>query len=185
MHQGFLSRLLAALYQAAGFLAALFLVLIAATMFGMSLGRLVGINIPSGDDFAGWCMAAMAFLALAHTFKNGDLLRIGLLIDRFPFHLRKLVEVICLVLAAGLAGFMAWHIVLMNWHSYQFSDMSSGVIAVPLWIPQLGMSAGIILITVALIDSLVRLLLGLDPGHQKKKPATREEFLDQVSEGNL
>lgn len=185
MNPSLLSRLLAALYQAAGWLAALYLVLIAAIMFAMSIGRHVGINVASGDDFAGWSMAAMAFLALAHTFKNGDLLRIELLVDRLPSHLRKLVEAICLGLAAGLAGFMAWHIVTMNWHSYRFNDMSAGVVAVPLWIPQLGMSAGIVLITIALVDSLLRLMLGLDPGHQKKKPATREEFLEQVSEGSL
>ena len=29
-----------------------------------------------------WCMAAMAFLGLAHTFKSGEMIRVGLLIDR-------------------------------------------------------------------------------------------------------
>ena len=37
-------------------------------MMVLSVGRPIGLNIPAGDDFVSWCMAAMAFLGLAHTF---------------------------------------------------------------------------------------------------------------------
>lgn len=185
MRQSLLSRGLDTVYLLAGYLAAIFLALIAGLMFAMSLGRHIGINVASGDDFAGWCMAAMAFLGLAHTFRRGDLLRIELLTERLPERARHAVEAFCLLLGTGLSAFMARNILEMTWLSYRFHDVSGGVVAVPLWIPQLGMSAGIVLITVAMLDSLVRLLMGLDPGHRKPKPRTREEFIGQVTEGNL
>ena len=55
-------RLLDGLYLWAGYAAAGFLVAIFAIMMIMSVGRQVNLNIPAGDDFAAWCMAAMAFL---------------------------------------------------------------------------------------------------------------------------
>ena len=61
----------------------MFLIVIFLLMMALSLGRQVGLNIPSGDDFAAWCMAAMAFLGLAHTFRSGEIIRVGLLLDRF------------------------------------------------------------------------------------------------------
>ena len=67
------------LYLVAGYLAGVFLLIIFLLMMGLSLGRGIGINIPAGDDLASWSMAAMAFLGLAHTFRSGEMIRVGLI----------------------------------------------------------------------------------------------------------
>ena len=72
------------LYLYAGYLAGAFMVAIFVLMMVLSAGRPVGINIPAADDFVSWCMAAMAFLGLAHTFRHGEMIRVGLLIDKLP-----------------------------------------------------------------------------------------------------
>ena len=46
------------LYLYSGYLAGLFLIAIFVLMMVLSAGRPVGINIPAGDDFISWCMAA-------------------------------------------------------------------------------------------------------------------------------
>ena len=76
-------RLLDGLYLAAGYAAGVFLIAIFVLMMILSAGRPLGINLPAGDDFAAWCMAATAFLGLAHTFRHGEMIRVGLLIDLF------------------------------------------------------------------------------------------------------
>ena len=78
MIRTFLDRL----YLYSGYLAGLFLIAIFVLMMVLSAGRPLGINIPAGDDFIAWCMAATAFLGLAHTFRHGEMIRVGLLIDR-------------------------------------------------------------------------------------------------------
>jgi len=50
------------LYLFAGYAAGGFMVLIFILMMALSAGRPLGINLPAGDDFTAWCMAAMAFL---------------------------------------------------------------------------------------------------------------------------
>ena len=133
------------IYLFSGYLAGLFLIAIFVLMMLLSAGRPLGINIPAGDDFISWCMAATAFLGLAHTFKHGEMIRVGLLIDRLNDNVRHYVEIAALLVGVGFIGFFAWHASVMTWQSWKFSDISQGVIAVPLWIPQLGYSGGLVI----------------------------------------
>src|SRR5918997_7181097 len=89
------------LYRLTGYLAGLFLIAIFLLMMGLSIGREVGFNIPAGDDFASWCMAALAFLALAHTFKSGEMIRVGLVLDRLHGRTRHMVEIACLSIGSA------------------------------------------------------------------------------------
>ena len=44
--------------------------------------------------------------------------------------------------------------------SHMLGDISEGSDAMPLWIPQIGMAAGSVLLAVALVDRLVAVLRG-------------------------
>ena len=174
-------RFLDGLYLFAGYAAGLFLIAILALMMGLSIGREVGFNIPAGDDFASWCMAAMAFLGLAHTFKSGEMIRVGLLIDRFQGRKRWLFECFSLVLGLGFAGFFAWHAVVMTWQSYAFNDIAGGVVAMPMWIPQLGYSGGLVILFIAMLDEFVHVVLrGQPPRYEKPPPQTDEEIVERA-----
>ena len=62
-------------------LAALFMVgTLAMVLLGI-VGRLLGFNVPGTDAYAGYCMAARGFLALAHTLKRGEHIRVTLLLE--------------------------------------------------------------------------------------------------------
>src|ERR687898_3544269 len=89
------------LYLYSGYLAGAFMVAIFVLMMVLSAGRPVGLNIPAADDFVSWCMAAMAFLGLAHTFRDGEMIRVGLLIDKLPPRSRHWFEIVALVLGVG------------------------------------------------------------------------------------
>ena len=48
----------------------------------LGAGREFGLLIRGSDDIASWLCAASAFFALGHTFRHGELVRVGLFIDR-------------------------------------------------------------------------------------------------------
>src|SRR5262245_65126119 len=148
-------RVLDGLYLFAGYAAGGFMVAIFVVMLLLSAGRPTGINLPAGDDFAAWCMAAMAFLGLAHTFRSGEMIRVGLLIDKLDGRTRRVFEVAALIIGTGFIAFFAWHAVRMNYDSWRFHDMSQGVIAVPLWIPQIGYARGLVLLLLAFCDERI------------------------------
>jgi TRAP-type C4-dicarboxylate transport system permease small subunit len=173
--------LLDKLYLFAGYAAGFFLVVIFILMMALSIGREIGFNIPAGDDFASWSMAAMAFLGLAHTFKSGDMIRVGLLIDRFQGRARWCFEVFSLVLGLGFVGFFAWHAAVMTWQSWQFNDVAGGVVPMPLWIPQLGYSGGLVILFIAFVDEFVHVVLrGGAPRYEKPAAQSDEEIVERA-----
>jgi TRAP-type C4-dicarboxylate transport system permease small subunit len=173
------------LYLLAGYLAGLFLLVIFALMMILSLGREIGVNVPAGDDFAAWSMAAMAFLGLAHTFRSGELIRVGLVIDRLPVTTRRAVEIVCLLIGAAVIAFFAWYAVQMTYDSWRFSDMSQGVVAVPLWFPQLGYSVGLTILAIAFLDELVNVMTGHALRYEKPPAETPEEIVNRAAESGL
>ncbi len=152
--------LLDLIYRAAGGLAALFMIATLAMVLTGIVTRLLDIYVRGTDDYAGYCMAACGFLALAYTFKHGEHIRVTLLIDRFVGGTRHVVETVALVVGAVVAGALAWYSLRLVFNSYEFGDISQGVDATPLWIPQIGMAAGTVVLFVALLDDLLLTLAG-------------------------
>lgn len=179
MMRQFLDRL----YLWSGYAAAACLVTIFVIMMIMSVGRQFNLNIPSGDDFAAWAMAAMAFLGMAHTFKRGEMIRVGLLLEKLPARGRRVFEILSLAVALSFLLFFSWHAFRFVRDSFLLNDMSNGVVAVPLWIPQLGFFAGLAILTIAVTDELVHVLRGNKPTFEKEPPKTTEELIARVAEG--
>lgn len=173
------------LYLFAGYLAGAFMIAIFILMMILSAGRPLGVNIPAGDDLVSWCMAAMAFLGLAHTFRSGEMIRVGLLIDHLTGRSRRIVEITALIIGCGFIGFFAWHAATMTWDSWRFHDMAQGVLAVPLWIPQLGYSGGLVILFIAFVDELVHVVAGGEPRYEKPKPQTAEEVVEQAIQSGV
>jgi TRAP-type C4-dicarboxylate transport system permease small subunit len=145
------------LYDAAGYLAAFFMVGILAMVLASVVGRLAGFNLRGSDAYAGYCMAAASFLALAHTLKRGEHIRVTLFLDRFGGRLRRPLDLWSHVAGTFFCAILAFYSARLVWQSRLFNDVSQGNDATPLWIPQLGMAAGAIVLLVAMVDDLTLL----------------------------
>jgi len=153
-----LRRSLDTLYRACTALAGFFLVLTALFVVAQIAGRATGVAIRSSDDFAGYCMAAMIFLALPITLRAGRHVRVSLLLDSVPAAYKGALEGWCLLGAAILIGYFGWSTAEMTWDSYRFNEVSAGLLPTPLWIPQSGITLGLLVFCISLIDELARLL---------------------------
>jgi TRAP-type C4-dicarboxylate transport system permease small subunit len=176
-------RTLDGLYLYSGYAAGVLLVVIFGIMMYMSVGRQFGLNIPAGDDFASWAMCAMAFLGLAHTFKKGEIIRVGILLEQVTGKKRWALEVVALSIATAFVVYFTWQATIMTYDSYIFHDMAQGVVAVPLWIPQLGYCGGLTILVIALIDEMINVLKGNKPSYEKEPPSTPDEFVERVASG--
>jgi TRAP-type C4-dicarboxylate transport system permease small subunit len=153
-------RLLDALYDGAAALAALFMVLLLAMVLTSILGRQLHFNLSGVDAYAGYMMAAAGFLALAHTLKRGEHIRVTLVLTALRGRTRGALEVWSLAAATLLAGLAAAYSVRLAWQSYAFHDISTANDATPLWLPQLPMAIGTVVLAIAFVDELVLELRG-------------------------
>ena len=147
-------------YDAAGYLAAFFMVGILLMVLASVVGRLVGFNLRGSDAYAGYCMAAASFLALAHTLKRGEHIRVTLFLERFGGRFKRPLELWSHVAGVFFCAVLALYSVRLVWQSWAFHDISQGNDATPLWIPQIGMALGAVILLVAMLDDLVQVIRG-------------------------
>ncbi|TAG25419.1 MAG: TRAP transporter small permease [Burkholderiales bacterium] len=164
-------KFLNALYDGAAALAALFMVLMLIMVLLSILGRELGFHVRGTDAYAGYFMAAAGFLALAHTLKKGEHIRVTLLVSKLKGLPQKALEVWALFVSTALACVAAFYSGKLAWQSYKFNDMSTGNDATPLWIPQLSMAVGTLVLAIAFLDEFVMELRG------KRVQATSSESL--------
>jgi len=161
-----LRRFLERLYAASGALAAVCLASIFALMLAQALGREAGVLIRGADDIVSWLSAASAFLALGHTFRKGELVRVGLWLDMLGARSRWVAELFALGLSAVFVGYMLWAVVRFVYQSWQFHEVAQGLITLPIWIPQMSFVIGVVIFFVAVLDELVAVARHRKPAYQ-------------------
>lgn len=117
--------------------------------------RALGFSMAGADAYAGYFLAAGSFLALGYALRQGDHIRVTLILQRMRGRARWWMEVLCLVIASALSVYFAYFAARLVWGSYAFNDISQNVDATPLWIPQLSMAVGLAGLALAFIEQLV------------------------------
>ena len=145
-------------YLYAGYLAAFFMVCIFAITMLQIVGRLVGYNPRGLTDYAGYFMGASAFLAFAHTLNRGSHIRIELFLSMMG-PVRPIVERLAFIFSTFIGAGFSWYSWSMVYWSYKLGDVSQGLDATPMWIPQLSMAIGISLLALSVADHSLRLIL--------------------------
>ncbi len=143
------------LYDSAAALAALFMVGLLAMVLLSIISRQLHFNVPGTDAYAGYLMAGAGFLALAHTLKRGEHIRVTLILTSLGPTARRWMERWAMGAAAILALLFAFYSVRLVINSHAFNDISTGNDATALWIPQVAMALGTVILAIATIDEFV------------------------------
>jgi TRAP-type C4-dicarboxylate transport system permease small subunit len=163
-------KLLDGLYSVSGWLAGLSMIGVLLMVLLTVVSRLFGFSAPGTDAYAGYAMAGAGFLALASTLKKGEHIRVTLVLGMLKGKALKSLELIALTIAVLLSGFLAFYSSRLVWQSWGYEDISVGIDATPLWIPQTMMAVGTFIFFIAFVDELVLEILG------KRTPANTEEL---------
>jgi TRAP-type C4-dicarboxylate transport system permease small subunit len=166
------------LYAASGALAAVCLASICVLMLAQALGREFGLLIRAADDITSWLCAASAFFALGHTFRHGELVRVGLFIDLLKPGPRRIAEIAALSITALFVGYMAVAVTKFVYESWKFKEVAQGLVKIPIWIPQLCFVFGVIIFFIAILDELLLVM-------KKQKPAYQLAEEDRRARGDF
>ena len=164
---GALRRGLDLLYLAGGIAGGLALAAIGVIIAAQVIGRQFGLSLDGADDLTAFAVAGSALLPLAYAFRAGAHIRVDLIIGNVKGGARFAMETLALVLATGLAIFLAWSVGDLAYDSWQFEDVAQGTVPWLLWVPQSACAVGCALFGISLLDDLVVHLSGGTPSYRR------------------
>ena len=165
-------RFLDGLYTASGVVASLFLISILALIVAQMVARWTATTFSGAPNYAGYCMAATSFFAFAYALNRGAHIRVSILLKALGTK-QYWLELFCFTAGSVISTYVAWFAIRANRWPHKFNDISQGQDATPIWIPQLAMSIGAVLLAICFWDNLLRLILLKE--HAIKTHAVGEE----------
>ncbi len=160
-----LRRFLDGLYATGGAVAALCVLTILVLMIGASVGRSLNWSVGWVNDVVGWLCAAAAFLGMAYSFRNGDFVRVTLLLDSVAPRARQRLELLSLSVAVVAISYLGYWAARFTYESWEFNDIAGNMVPLPLWIPQLSFVVGAALLVIAVLDEFFTVLAGGKPSY--------------------
>jgi TRAP-type C4-dicarboxylate transport system permease small subunit len=175
-------RFLDRLYNAAGYLAAFFILAIFLSMLATTSMRELGLRTGGWEDVVSWLTAAAAFLGLAHTFRYGDMVRVELMLSKMSPGLRRIFEISRLAVGSVFVAYLAYSATAYVYQSWLNKEVAGGMIALPIWIPQASFVFGSWLLFIAMVDELVNVVRGDIPVYVRaaQERHARGDFSEDV-----
>lgn len=162
---GAVRRSLDGLYALGGVLAALCVLTILVLMIGASVGRMANWRVSWINDVVAWLCAAAAFLGMAYSFRNGDFVRVTLLLESVSPAVRRWLEIASLAIAFVAITYLAYWAARFAYDSWRFNDIAGNMVAIPIWIPQMSFVVGSAILVIAVVDECVTVLRGAKPSY--------------------
>ena len=153
------------LYALGGLLAALCVLAILILMIGASFGRSLDWRVGWVNDVVAWLCAAAAFLGMAYSFRNGDFVRVTLVLEWVSPRTRRVLELFSLSVATVAILYLGYWAVRFTLESYEFNDIAGNLVAIPVWIPQMSFVVGAVILVIAVLDECVQVLRGHKPSY--------------------
>ena len=143
------------IYRFSGYIAAIFLILVAVfILIGIS-SRIFGFYIRGLAEYSGYCMASASFFALAYTFVEGGHIRITLFLEKLSGLKKRIIETWCLSIASFFSGYLAFYFIKMLIISYKFQERSEGADEILIWIPQTSVAIGSVIFFISVFHQLI------------------------------
>lgn len=158
-------RVLDGMYLAAASAGALCVLSIFVLMLGQSVLREMGVDTGGTTDVVAWLCAAAAFLTMPHAFKHGDFVYVTLVLEKLPAALRRRFDIATLLIACVAVSYLAFSATRFTIESWRFNDLATGIVNIPIWIPQASFVIGSWLFVIAVVDELVNVLWGSRPSY--------------------
>tara|TARA_B110001452_G_scaffold225329_1_gene199273 strand:+ start:115 stop:606 length:492 start_codon:yes stop_codon:yes gene_type:complete len=150
-----INNFLKSIYKISGYIAAIFLILVAVfILIGIS-SRIFGFYIRGLSEYSGYSMAASSFFALAYTFYEKAHIRITLFLEKLKSKNKRFAEIWCLSIASFFSGFMAFYFIKMTLISVKFRERSEGADEILIWIPQTAVAIGSSIFFICIFHHLI------------------------------
>ena len=168
-----IERLVRALAHLGLALAALALIVSLATISYSVIRRYVlGAPVAWTDELVGYLLVASVMLAAGDALLGGEHISVDILTERLRGRGKRIAALVGLFTVAATAVLLLVEGIGTVEFSHQVGLRSNGYLAVPIWIPQLLVPIGALLLLLAAILAFVLVWRGEALPHEREMPAT-------------
>jgi len=141
------------------FLSSLFMILIT-VLIGLEvlLRSLFNTTTHISTEYSTYFFIALVSLGLGYTMKEDGHIRITLLTGRLKGKPKMIQELALTMLALAISAFLLYFSVLMVYDTYSLGMKADTVSETPLYIPQITIPIGVLLLTFQLISRILRII---------------------------
>ncbi len=130
------------------------------------------------DEFVGYGIAATTFLSLAYALRRGVMIRVNIFLGALSSggNGRQAFEIVCGVLTACACGVVTRYFWISAARHFERGTASETIAAVPMWIPEGLVLAGLIILEIELMAFILRATAGMAPFEEdsRAKPMSTE-----------
>lgn len=125
----------------------------------------VGVRLFTGrstliaEEYAGYLLAWFAFLALAETLRTDGHVRVNIVISRLGLKPRTVLEILANGVGLAVFVYLAFHMGLVAYNSFQSGVQSMHLTRTPLYLPQIVPVIGCVLMSMQFLMQLLENLL--------------------------
>jgi TRAP-type C4-dicarboxylate transport system permease small subunit len=114
------------------------------------------------DEVSGYLLVVMTFFGISYSLRSGSLLRIEFILFALPKRSRFVIDVLFDLVALVVCCLLLRSTIRFTWITWQREAVAPTLIETPLWIPQLAMPIGLVILVIAFLlelrSSVLRLL---------------------------
>ena len=107
----------------------------------------MGSSIFIAEEYSAYLMANFVMLGMAFTLKQGGHIKVTLLYSRFGERPRHLLRFLACLLGAFMFGLLTWQLFLLAADNWETKQQSMNITKTLIFIPQSGLVAGGLLMT--------------------------------------
>ena len=168
------------LYLGAAYIAAVGLFMILVIIVYNMVARWTGSTAMGATAYAGYAMATSAFFAMAYTLNQDGHIRVKMLLSKLGKH-RKWGERWCYGMGSLLSIYYFYYAARGAHFSYILNDISQQDDAWPMWIPQMTMVIGTLILAIAFVDRFYQVIFFNYDELEKKWEIKDEKAIEDVS----
>ena len=168
------------LYLYAVYIAAFALLMILLIIVYNMVARWTGNTAVGATAYAGYAMATSAFFAMAYTLNQDGHIRVKMLLSKLGKY-RKWGERWCYGMGSLISIYYFYYAARGAHFSYILNDISQQDDAWPIWIPQMAMVIGTLILAIAFLDRLYQVIFFDYDKLEKKWEVKDEKAIEDIT----
>ena len=112
------------------------------------------------EELAGYLVVSLTLFGASLSLRSNSLFQVGFLLNALPAGLKRVLNLCFQLISLGVCGVLIWQTGKLVLSSYARGNVAPTTLMTPLWLPQLLVPLGLLMIALFIVEHLIVTLRG-------------------------